>query len=381
MARRVHPHKHTHRHKRRPNPVSHQRIYAVMSGEATDWKAQMLRGLSAAGVPPYLAAVAGRNALYAAGVLPAAKLGRPTVSVGNLTAGGTGKTPMVIALARRLQAMGHRPAVLLRGYEPAGYERKKGSDEAAELRGSLGPDVPVMPDGSRVRGAKKVLDEHPATTCFVLDDGFQHRRARRDLNLVLVDAQRPFGFDHLLPRGLLREPPSSLKRADAVILTRTNRVEPDVLTELSRRIEKLTGRPPLAHAEHTWTGLRLSFKDYPLDTLADQTVMGVAGIGNPGDFETKLRETVGRYVGTLVFDDHYRYTRDELSGIFNTALEREAQAVVTTEKDYVKWRAFASGVKARLPVYRPKVEMHLTRGNDELDHLLHDKLGTPGRPT
>ena len=360
---------------------SHARIHAIMSGEARDPAAFALRGLTLPATLPYRAAVGSRNALYGLGLLPSRDLGRPTISVGNLTAGGTGKTPMVIALARLLQAMDHRPAVLLRGYEPGGYEQKKGSDEAAELRGSLGGDIPVTPDGDRVRGARTVLDQHPTTTVFLLDDGFQHRRARRDLNLVLVDSLRPFGFDHLLPRGLLREPPAALRRADAVLLTRTNRATPPQLDQLDARIRKITGKAPLAHAVHDWTGLRLAFKPYPVDRLADLRVLGVAGIGNPADFAQRLREVAGTCVGVLTYDDHYRYSRDELEGIFSVALERGAQAVVTTEKDYVKWRTSASGVKARLPVYRPIVAMKFTRGEQALKELLHQTVAPQGTGT
>ena len=350
-----------------------------MSGEDRDPAAVALRGLTLPATLPYRAAVTGRNALYTAGLLRARDLGRPTLSVGNLTAGGTGKTPMVIALTRILLAMGHRPAVLLRGYEPTGYESKHGSDEAAELRGSLGGSVPVMPDADRLAGARRVLERHPETSVFLLDDGFQHRRARRDLNLVLVDALRPFGFDHLLPRGLLREPLSALRRADAVILTRSDRATPPQLEALSATIRRITGRPPLADAVHDWSGLRLAFKPYPLQRIADAAVLGVAGIGNPQDFADRLREVAGSCVGMLTYDDHYRYDRDELAGIFSVALERGAQAVVTTEKDYVKWRRFASGVKARLPVYRPVVALRFPRGGAELQQLLDQKFPAPPR--
>ncbi|MEL7087838.1 MAG: tetraacyldisaccharide 4'-kinase, partial [Planctomycetota bacterium] len=274
----------------------------------------------------------------------------------------------------RLQAMGHRPAVLLRGYEPAGFESKKGSDEAAVLRGALGDDVPVMPDKNRVRGAAAVLEKNPEVTVFLLDDGFQHRAARRDLNLVLIDATRPLGFGRLLPRGLMREPIGALRRADAVILTRTNRVEPDELRHISERIEAVTGHPPLAHAQHDWTMLRLAYKSYPLERLGRYTALGVAGIGNPADFEQRLRQLVGGCVGCLIFDDHYLYERSDLSGIFNTALERGADAVVTTEKDWVKWRRSAHGVKIKIPVFRPVVEMKFAQGEAALDALLQQTL-------
>ena len=154
-----------------------------MSGEDRDWRAHALRGVANLGVLPYRLGVAARNLLYAARLRAAKDLGLPTISVGNLTAGGTGKTPMVIELADRLRTMGHRPAVLLRGYEPGGGEDGATSDEAAVLRGALGPGVPVRPNPSRVAAARAVRDERPDLTVFLLDDGFQHRRAARDLGL------------------------------------------------------------------------------------------------------------------------------------------------------------------------------------------------------
>lgn len=328
-----------------------------MSGEDRDWKAQGIRALANVGVPPYRTAVGARNLMYATRLRGAKPLGRPTISVGNLTAGGTGKTPMVIELADRLRGMGHRPAVLLRGYEPGGLESKQGSDEAAVLRGALGDDLPVRPNPSRVAAAKAVLAERPDLTVFLLDDGFQHRRAARDLDLVLVDATRPFGHGRLLPRGLLREPRGALRRADAVVITRADRVSDSELADLTRQLTRLHGKPPLAACRHRWSGLRVGYKNQPLDKLADRRVLGASGLGNPADFEMTLREIAGEVAGCLVFDDHHPYTRSDVRGIMHTAIERGAQAVVTTEKDWVKWRRLAGGVKLPLPVYRPRVQL------------------------
>ena len=365
---------------RPPAGLSHERIYRVMSGEARDGKARLLRSLTRLATPAYRAAVTGRNSLYTAGVLPATPLGRPTISVGNLTAGGTGKTPMVIALARRLTDMGHRPAVLLRGYDPGRADAGEQSDEATELRAALGPAVPVMPNRDRVEGAKQVLANHPEVSAFLLDDGFQHRRAARDLNLVLIDALRPFGYGYMLPRGLLREPPTALRRADAVILTRVNRATPEALAHLRQQIAQLTGRAPVAEAEHDWSGLRLEHDQLPLDHLADRAVLGVAGIGNPQDFEARLKEVAPRCVGCLSYDDHHRYTPAELKTIEATARQRGADALVITEKDFVKWPTHPTP-SAALPVYRPAVEMAFRMGEAELTSLMAEAVGpSPRKP-
>lgn len=365
---------------KRKKRISHSRIMGIMSGQDRDPIAHGLRLVTNLGVPPYRLVTGARNTLYSAHLLPSKRLGRPTISVGNLTTGGTGKTPMVIELAMRLLAMNHRPAVLMRGYEPKGqFESKQGSDEVAVLRSSLSSEVPVIANPSRVKGARDVLAEHPETTVFLLDDGFQHRRAHRDLNLVLVDASRPFGFGRVLPRGLMREHPYALRRADAIIVTRSDRVEPDELTALDRALEKITHRPPLAHACHHWAALNLSYKRLPVETLQQKTVFGVSGLGNPTDFEAKLREHAGRVVGCMAFDDHHPYSKHEVSGIFHTAQERGAEAIVTTEKDWVKWRRFAGGVRTKLAVYRPVVQMTFVDGDEALDGLLRKAVGEAPR--
>ena len=345
------------------------RLIRIQSGKDRDAAAVALRLASNLGTPAYRVAVGVRNRMYDLRLLRARRLGRPTIAVGNLTAGGTGKTPMVIELCRRLEAMGHRPAVLLRGYEPAGLESKEGSDEAKVLRGALG-STPVQADSSRLRGARAVLATHPDTSVFVLDDAFQHRRARRNLDLVLVDSTRPFGFGRLLPRGLLREPKRNLRRADAVIITRADRVDAATLLRLDEQIKRITGSAAIAHAAHRWAELRIGHETREVSWLGRRRVLGVSGIGNPADFEAKLRSVAGGVVGMLAFDDHHAYTRSEVLGILHHAEERGAEAVVTTQKDWVKWRRLAGGTKATLPVVRPIVRMGFLDGEDALDEML-----------
>ncbi|MEM1446287.1 MAG: tetraacyldisaccharide 4'-kinase [Planctomycetota bacterium] len=353
---------------------SHERFLRIMSGEARDPRAHAWRIALASARPGYRGLLALDRTQKR---FRAKSLGRPTLSVGNLTTGGTGKTPMTVELVRRLIEQGHRPAVLLRGYGTSDLEAKRNSDEVEVLRQALGTDVPVEPHPSRVKSARQVLQRTPETTCFVLDDGFQHRRALRDLDLVLIDATRPFGFERLLPRGLLREPISALKRASALILTRTDQVTPEALDALTARLTDITGVAPIAHARHAWTTLRLGHKTLPLETLEGLNVYGVCGIGNPDTFERQLRDAAHRVVGFSAFDDHHKYGRGEIMSVFNAALERGGTAVVTTDKDWVKWRKTANRIKLRLPVYRPGVTMTFSHGSENLDALLHAKLPLP----
>src|SRR4051812_22379030 len=185
-----------------------------MSGEARGVGAALLRaGLSVIS-PVYATVMRGRNAKFDLG-LGVTRLPRPVISVGNITAGGTGKTPVVRWLCERLRDTGERPAVLMRGYKAAAGER---GDEAAMLEGMLNrsgvQNVVVHAQADRVAGGLGVLRDHPDVSVFVLDDGFQHRRLARDFDLVLVDACEPLGYGRVFPRGLLREPACGLGRAD-----------------------------------------------------------------------------------------------------------------------------------------------------------------------
>lgn len=352
---------------------SHAEFLRIASGEDRSANAKWWRAALRLGQPFYYLGLQAHRL----STLPRRRsLKRPTLSIGNLTTGGTGKTPMAIAMVSRLQELGHRPAVLLRGYGVE-IESRQNADEAEVLRNAFAGSVPVEPNPDRIQGAADVLARNPEVTCFVLDDAFQHRRARRDLNLVLIDATRPFGFDHLLPRGLLREPKRALRRADGVIVTRSDQVTPEERAALDTNIKKYHGKPPLAHAVHAWTAMRLGSKFCHIDTLKTKHVFGVCGIGNPATFERQLSDHAEKLSGMAIYDDHYKYRSGEVSSIVNHAIERGASAVVTTEKDWVKWRKVAEQVKLGLPVYRPVVAMEFLDGGDEVQALLEEKLPVP----
>lgn len=347
-----------------------------MSGEARGPQAGLLRvGLNAL-VPGYAAAVVVRNAMFDHGLRSVHRLGRPTISVGNLTTGGTGKTPMVIDLARRLRERGRRPAVLLRGYKADANHR---SDEAMMLAEALGPGVPVAANADRSQAARQVLNTTDVDV-FLLDDGFQHRRVHRDLNVVLIDASNPWGYGHLLPRGLLREPVSSLRRADAVIVTRADQVDAAALVELDRQIERRAGRPPIAHAAHGWREyLDADGRSIPLDAVKNEPVVGVCGLANPGAFERSLRQVAVDVLACTSFPDHHAYTEADVREIAAWARQNGAEVVVTSEKDWVKLRDIDPGAWQGLSVRRAVVGLRWLDGLDELWSLIERSLLPPAQ--
>ncbi len=377
--------------------MNHARLYDIMSGRAKDPAAAATRLGLAILTPGYHLVTTARNKLYDLGIKKTIKLDRPVISVGNITTGGTGKTPMVIELARRLLALNHKPAVLMRGYMAG--EKGATSDEAREIQNALGSIVPVMPNPDRVEGARRVLADHPETTIFLLDDGFQHRRVHRDLNLVLIDATRPFGFNHLLPRGLLRESKQNLKRADAIIITRSDQIPPEALALLNQIIQRCAGHPSRASAISHWNGYlsntvsknkvsdTINFETHPQtrpetgsdpvsppvfppDHLQSKQVTAACAIGNPEAFQRMLESAAGKLLHIDTYDDHHTYTIEDIQRILKNAKQLNADAVVTTEKDWVKWAELLQHEDPDPPILRPILGLSFQESADVIDDLL-----------
>jgi tetraacyldisaccharide 4'-kinase len=254
-------------------------LYSIASGQRRDLIAL------AVGVPllaasfVYGLAVRLLVAGYSSGILRRKHLSVPVISVGNLTLGGVGKTPMVICIARLLKARGLRPVVLTRGYMPSGH-RAYVSDEAQILEQAL-DGVAIVIDPDRYQGGLKAIDLY-RPNAIILDDGFQHWRLFRSLDIVLVDAVNPFGSKRLLPAGILREPLSSLRRADLLVVTRADQAD---MEELKKDLQRINPRVPVIEATHRPTGL-LNIMTGNLAQLAklNRPVVAFCGFGNPASF-------------------------------------------------------------------------------------------------
>jgi tetraacyldisaccharide 4'-kinase len=342
----------------------------IVSGRRRGIPAMITRiGLSAASVP-YGAAVRVRNRLYDAGWTQQHPAGVPVVSVGNLTLGGTGKTPCVEYLAGFYRDRDVRVAILSRGYGGAGQP----NDEALVLENNL-PDVPHLQGADRLALAATAVEELE-TELLILDDGFQHRRLARDLDVVLVDASQPFGHGRLFPRGLLREPVSSLRRADAVLVTRCDQVSEKDASQLTERIRRLApDRPvvPTTHGPVAW--LQHRQPDRPPGDLRGRAVAAFCGIGNPDAFRRTLGDLGVEPVAFRTFPDHHRYTRTDVDDLRSWARHQPPDAtVVTTQKDLVKLRVDRLAERDLLAL---RVGLQVRPGPDADD--FHRRLTAVGR--
>ncbi len=328
-----------------------------------------------------------RSALYSRRLAASFEVGAPVVSVGNIAAGGTGKTPMIAWLAGRLRARGLRAGIVSRGYGAArgdGVSPKSGAEpsgaaqapnDEARMLAEILPDVPHLQDRDRVGAASRLVDQ--GLDVILVDDGFQHRRLARDVDLVLLDALRPFGLpapdgggepvEAPLPRGLMREPMTALRRASAVVLTRVDAVDEAALEQLERRIERAAPGVPVLRAQH----VPVAYRDArdpartrrPLSDLDGLEVDLVSGIGNPGAFEL----TAGA-LGAIVrshrrFPDHHAFAPGELDGL------GEERPVLTTAKDAARLEGLPD-VEAPEQLLVLDVEMSVTRGEPIMDALL-----------
>ena len=315
----------------------------LVSGDKAGFTAAPLRLLAGIAACIYSVIVHIRNLLFVKGLFKSYAITHaglvtsdrtqttvPVISVGNITVGGTGKTPFVIWLCNLLREENINCAILTRGYKAVTGE----NDEPGMLaKNCPGTAVVVNPD--RLAGAIEAVKKHRAQV-LIMDDGFQHRRLHRDIDIVTIDAMLPFGYGRLLPAGLLREPVSALKRAQAAIITRCDLVSRNDMSGLTATISRINPNLIVAQTIHSPVFAVSGEKQIPLKELKDKKIYAFCGIANPDAFLATVGLVGANIAGSKVYDDHHSYTAGDVEGIYRDAAQSGAEMILTTEKDYNK---------------------------------------------
>jgi tetraacyldisaccharide 4'-kinase len=358
----------------------------VIFGQRQGKRAVLLRGLLYFLSYLFAAAVVIRRFLYDVRILRDRTIGVQVIAIGNLTVGGTGKTPVVEKFARELKDQGRNVAILSRGYRSRPkpitiqlldrlmlradttpprvvsdgksllLDSETAGDEPYMLASNL-QDVVVLVDKDRVKSGLYAI-EHFGCDTLLLDDGFQYWRLRgRRHDIVLVDCQAPFGNEFLLPRGTLREPPRHLARASTIFITKSD----DNTAELRKRIKRLNPEAAIVECVHR----PLFFEDvfsgarHGLDLIQGRRVASLSGIAFPQSFEQSLVKLGGELVYSKRFADHHRFTQQEVLNVINRSKKRQAELIVTTQKDSVR---FPKLDRRDLPIYFMRVEIQIIHG-------------------
>jgi tetraacyldisaccharide 4'-kinase len=336
-----------------------------------------------------------RLALFEHRLIRSKTLGCQVISIGNLTVGGTGKTPVVEVFARALQQNGRRVAILSRGYKKAEtplpvklknlltfnapiqppprivsdgrkllLDSALGGDEPYMLASNL-PEVCVLVDKDRVKSGRYAIQKLGCDT-LILDDGFQYLRLKHRVDIVLVDRTNPFDNGFVLPRGLLRESVRHLSRATFIFITKS---AGDGSPELRQQIRSLNDKAEIAECRHTPRHLQDVFtgEQKPLEFLRGLKVAALSGIAAPRGFEESIQRLGGELVFRKRFADHHRYTQQEILDMINTSRDRGADAILTTEKDAVR---FPKIERRDVPVYFLRVEIELLSGEESFNDLI-----------
>jgi tetraacyldisaccharide 4'-kinase len=314
----------------------------------------------------YGAVTRARLSLYRRGTFQSARLGRPVISVGNITTGGTGKSPLVEWVVKTLAAQDKKVCILTRGYGRDHPERlvvvsdgervlaspADAGDEPFLLATNLLGTAAVISSADRWAAGKKAIELF-GVDCFVLDDGFQHLRLARDLNIVTIDATNPWGGGHLLPYGRLREPRKGLSRADCVVITRCDQMES--LDELRAELVSLIGQRPLFESRMQ-TKRVVPLKNPPETISPVQPVAAFCAVGNPQSFFNHLKRDGYDVVLQKDFWDHHVYSQKEIDSLIDGAKAAGANSLITTAKDAVKLQSKSFSMPCYVLEIEPRIE-------------------------
>jgi len=322
----------------------------------------------------YGAVMRTRQSLYRRGTFHSTKLDRPVISVGNITTGGTGKTPLVGWVTRTLAAEGKRVCILTRGYGRDNPDRRvvvsdghtvlatpaEAGDEPFLLATNLLGSAVVISSADRVTASQEAIKEF-GVDCFVLDDGFQHLRVKRDLNILTIDATNPWGGGHLLPYGRLREPRSGVSRADCIVITRCDQA--NNIDALREEILRLNTKAPIFQSRMKIVHV-VPLRSFETGRPPKSPHAAFCAVGNPRSFFNQVPNEV---VLEKAFPDHHRYSQNEIDSLIEDAKNAGAHSLITTAKDAVKLQS----ISFSLPCYVLEIEPQIENEPDLVQLILN----------
>jgi tetraacyldisaccharide 4'-kinase len=335
---------------------------SIHYGQQRGFIAALIKSTLSAFTYPYSAVLNTRDFLYKNGVVNSTRLPVKVISIGNITTGGTGKTPLVEFMARYLLEKNKKVAILSRGYgskNPLPENNDNVNDECLILRENL-QDVPVLAGKDRVSNGKKAIREF-GVDCLLLDDGFQHFKLKRDLDIVVIDSLNPFGGENLIPRGSLREPLKNLGRADLFIISHCNQSKKQIIKSIYTKLNYVNNDAPVCESIHRPVHIE-SMTDGSIlgpEWLMGKRIYGLSAIGNPESFTYTLKGLGADLIKHRKFHDHHNYNREEMGYIVSEARLLDADAIVVTQKDIVKIRKM--DIK-NFNILSLKIEMQITKG-------------------
>lgn len=351
---------------------------------------------------PYSMIIRIRNILYDSQLKTIHCVSVPVISVGNLTLGGTGKTPLVEMIANFYGNRGHFPGLISRGYHSSAQNEYfeddlseqdrpfadflRPNDEAREIAIRI-PDLPHFQNPNRFEAAKAILRRFPDRDILILDDAFQHRKMNRDLDIVILDALQPFGFDHIFPRGMLREPLSGLKRADIILLSRADLISSQERLSIRKKVNEIASSAVWGEIQHNpefifqgnfssvfpqAKGLEKTlFSDWKRCVAVEQSFIAFCGLGNPEGFFQMLKKEKICVQETIVFPDHHCYTERDFQELEQLALKKQVFGLLTTMKDLVKIQRSQIG---NIPLYAVQIGLRFLSGENEFKQKLINVL-------
>jgi len=372
----------------------------LISCQSDGISAALLRFLLTVAAVGYSIAVGLRNFLYSKGWLTIHRAKATVISIGNITVGGTGKTPLVIWLCNLLRQKNVSCAILTRGYKATQDSRPKTQDsrpktqdygDEPEILATSCPQAKVIVNPDRVAGAAEALDvAWPSWPRFhlqitgrmpvppkvlIMDDGFQHRRLARDLDIITIDATQPFGYGKLLPAGLLREPVTALKRADAVVITRCDQIKEDKLAELEQKLQQINGNMIIARSIHAPISAKSTEnKEINLEKLKDKKIFAFCGIGNPDAFFKTIKGLGSELVGSKIYNDHHHYTENDVADTIQQAGRLKADLILTTQKDWSKLTIDNRKSKINITFAYLSIELKFLAGENKLTALIENTI-------